>query len=191
MGKNYFAHESCYIDEGTVIGDNTKIWHFSHIQKGAKIGQNCTLGQNVNVGNNVCIGNDVKVQNNVSLYEGVTLEDGVFCGPSCVFTNDLTPRANYPKGRENYKKTLVKRGATIGANATVVCGITIGAFAMIGAGAVVTKDVPDHALIVGVPGKAAGWVCECGGILDASGHCRNCGKSYELLDKNEIGRAHV
>lgn len=163
--KNYFVHESSYIDDGVKIGEGTKIWHFCHVQTGAKIGKHCSLGQNVNVANNVIIGNDVKIQNNVSVYEGVEIEDGVFCGPSCVFTNDLTPRARYPKGRENYKKTLVKEGASIGANATIVCGHTVGKFAMVAAGAVVTKDVPDYALVAGVPAKVIGKVDEVGKIV--------------------------
>lgn len=162
--SNYFVHESSYIDEGVTIGEGTKIWHFCHIQKGAKIGKNCSLGQNVNVSNNVNIGDDCKIQNNVSIYEGVTLEDGVFCGPSCVFTNDLTPRARYPKGHENYKTTLVKEGASIGANATIVCGHTVGKCAMVAAGAVVTKDVPDYALVAGIPAKVIGKVDEYGNI---------------------------
>ena len=162
---DYFVHESSYIDEKVLIGTGTKIWHFCHIQGGAKIGMNCSLGQNVNVASNVVIGNDVKIQNNVSIYEGVELEDGVFCGPSCVFTNDLTPRARYPKGRENYKKTLVKEGASIGANATIICGHTIGKFAMVAAGAVVTKDVPDYALVAGVTAKVIGRVNEKGNII--------------------------
>ena len=160
--SSYFVHESSYIDEDVEIGEGTKIWHFCHIQKGAKIGKNCTLGQNVNVASHVTIGNDVKIQNNVSVYEGVELEDGVFCGPSCVFTNDLTPRARYPKGRENYKKTLVREGASIGANATIVCGHTIGRYAMVAAGAVVTKDVPDFALVAGGPAVQIGKVDEQG-----------------------------
>lgn len=160
--SNYFVHESSYIDDDVVIGNGTKIWHFCHIQKGARIGENCSLGQNVNVSNNVKIGNGVKIQNNVSVYEGVELEDYVFCGPSCVFTNDLTPRAKYPKGVAGYKKTLVKEGASIGANATIVCGHTIGKGAMIAAGAVVTGDVPDFALMVGVPAKQIGIVDEQG-----------------------------
>lgn len=160
----YFVHESSYIDEDVVIGEGTKIWHFCHVQKGARIGEKCSLGQNVNVSNNVRIGNGCKIQNNVSLYEGVELEDYVFCGPSCVFTNDLTPRAQFPKGRENYKKTLVKEGASIGANATIVCGHTIGKCAMVAAGAVVTKDVPDYVLVAGVPARIIGRVDEKGNV---------------------------
>ncbi len=159
---DYFVHESSYVDADVKIGEGTKIWHFCHIQKGARIGKNCSFGQNVNISNNVIVGNDCKVQNNVSIYEGVVLEDGVFCGPSCVFTNDLTPRARYPKGRDGYKKTLIREGASIGANATIVCGHIIGKYAMVAAGAVVTKDVPDYALVAGVPAKVVGRVDERG-----------------------------
>ena len=148
--KKYFVHESSYVEDGVVIGDETKIWHFCHIQSGAKIGARTSIGQNVNISNNVIIGNGVKIQNNVSVYEGVVVEDDVFLGPSCVFTNDLTPRARFPKGRANYVPTLIKEGATIGANATIVCGHTIGRYAMVAAGAVVTKDVPDYCLVEGV-----------------------------------------
>lgn len=162
---DFFVHESSYIDNSVEIGENTKIWHFCHIQSGAKIGKNCSLGQNVNISNNVIIGNDVKIQNNVSVYEGVEIEDGVFCGPSCVFTNDLTPRARYPKGHENYKHTLIKEGASIGANATIICGNTVGRYAMIAAGAVVTKDIPDYALAVGVPAQVIGTVDKQGNIV--------------------------
>lgn len=158
MMKQYFVHESSYIDENVEIGEGTKIWHFCHIQSGVKIGKSCSLGQNVNISNNVVVGDFCKIQNNVSLYEGVELEDGVFCGPSCVFTNDLTPRAEYPKGRKNYRKTLIKKGASIGANATIVCGHTVGRYAMVAAGTVVTKDVPDYALVAGVPGRVIGKV---------------------------------
>lgn len=161
----YFVHSSSYVDEGVVIGEGTKIWHFCHVQKGAAIGERCSLGQNVNVSNNVVIGNDVKIQNNVSVYEGVEIEDGVFLGPSCVFTNDLTPRARYPKGNENYKKTKVCEGASIGANATIICGNTVGKYAMVAAGAVVTKDVPEYTLVAGVPAKIIGKVDEQGNIL--------------------------
>ncbi|HHX37408.1 MAG TPA: N-acetyltransferase, partial [Clostridiaceae bacterium] len=154
----YFVHETSYIDSDVEIGDGTKVWHFCHVQSGVRIGQNCSFGQNVNIGYNVIIGNNCKVQNNVSIYEGVLLDDYVFCGPSCVFTNDLTPRAKFPKGREHYVKTRVKEGASIGANATVVCGVTIGEWAMVAAGAVVTKDVQSHALVVGIPARQRGWV---------------------------------
>lgn len=185
-----FIHESSYIDDGVQIGDGTKIWHFCHIQSGAKIGENCSLGQNVNVANNVKIGNDVKVQNNVSIYEGVHLEDGVFCGPSCVFTNDLTPRARYPKGSVAYRKTVVKEGATIGANATIVCGNIIGRNAMIAAGSVITKDVKHHSLVKGNPARHFAWVCECGEILPESLTCSSCSRSYsedlEGLHENGI-----
>lgn len=178
--NNYFVHESSYIDDDVVIGEGTKIWHFCHIQKGARIGEKCSFGQNVNVSNNVKIGNGVKVQNNVSLYEGVELEDYVFCGPSMVFTNDLTPRAKYPKGQAGYKKTLVKRGATIGANATIVCGHELGEWCTVAAGAVVTKDVPPHALMAGVPAKQIGWVCECGQVLNEALECPDCQRHYCL-----------
>lgn len=179
---DYFVHESSYVDEGAEIGSDTKIWHFSHIQKGAVIGSRCSLGQNVNIANNVRIGSGVKIQNNVSVYEGVTLEDFVFCGPSMVFTNDLTPRSKYPKGTAGYKQTLVKQGASIGANATVVCGNTIGKWAMIASGAVVTKDVPDYALMAGVPARQIGWVCECGEPLRQGLTCDACNRHYSLRD---------
>ena len=158
--STYFVHPTSIIDDDVTVGEGTKIWCYSHIQSGARIGKNCTFGQNVNVSNHVQIGDGCKIQNNVSLYEGVELEDFVFCGPSCVFTNDLTPRAKYPKGAAGYRKTLIKKGASIGANATIVCGHTVGSWALIGAGAVVTGDVPAHALMLGVPAKQAGWVCE-------------------------------
>ena len=181
--SEYFVHESSYIDDDVKIGKGTKIWHFSHILKGAEIGENCSLGQNVNVGNNVKIGNGCKLQNNVSVYEGVELEDYVFCGPSMVFTNDLTPRAKYPKGSAGSKKTLLKEGATVGANATVVCGHNIGRWAMIAAGAVVTSNVKDHALMAGVPARQIGWVCECGARLDDSLKCDVCGREYEEAEE--------
>jgi UDP-2-acetamido-3-amino-2,3-dideoxy-glucuronate N-acetyltransferase len=163
--QDYFVHESSYVDDGVVIGPGTKIWHFCHVQKGAVIGANCSLGQNVNVGNNVHIGNGVRIQNNVSIYEGVEIEDSVFCGPSCVFTNDLTPRAMFPKGHENYGKTIIGKGASIGANATIVCGHNLGKYSMVAAGAVVTKDVPDYALVAGVPARVIGYVNEQGDIV--------------------------
>lgn len=174
-----FIHESSYIDDDVIIGANTKVWHFCHIQSGARIGENCSLGQNVNIANNVRVGDDVKIQNNVSVYEGVELEDGVFCGPSCVFTNDLTPRARYPKGSVAYKRTLVREGASIGANATIVCGHSIGRNAMIAAGAVVTRDVPDHALMAGIPARQIGFVCECGQRLSSSLNCDSCGREFK------------
>ncbi len=183
-----FVHPTSVVDENVELGKGTKIWYYCHIQSGARIGENCSLGQNVNVSNNVRIGNGCKVQNNVSLYEGVELEDYVFCGPSCVFTNDLTPRAKYPKGRAGYLKTLVKRGASIGANATVVCGHTVGEWALIGAGAVVTSDVPAHALMLGVPARVRGWVCECGDLLDGSLVCPKCGRKYR---KNDSGLEEI
>ena len=175
--KDYFVHASSYVDEGVSIGKGTKIWHFSHIQKGAILGENCSLGQNVNIANNVKIGNNVRVQNNVSVYEGVELEDNVFCGPSCVFTNVLTPRAHYPV-HGIYAKTLIKNGASLGANSTVVCGHTVGRSAMIASGAVVTKNVKDYALMAGVPARQIGWICECGTILRNTLHCPDCGRKY-------------
>lgn len=180
-----FIHESCYIDDSVTIGDDTKIWHFSHVQNEASIGCKCVLGQNVNIAAGVRIGDGVKIQNNVSVYSGVELEDHVFCGPSCVFTNDLTPRAKYPKGSEAYKQTHVCRGASIGANATIVCGNRIGEWAMIGAGAVVTADVPAYALMLGVPAVQKGWCCECGTVLGDELSCPHCGRAY-ILGDNEI-----
>jgi len=175
-----FIHESAFIDEDVDIGSETKIWHFSHVMAGVRMGQHCTIGQNVFVGRNVCIGDFVKIQNNVSVYDGVTLEDYVFCGPSVVFTNVIDPRGEIDKKAE-FRPTLVKHGATLGANCTILCGVTIGRYAFVGAGAVVTKDIPDFALVVGVPAKLAGWVCECGSRLDLNGSgatCVRCGKSY-------------
>ena len=188
---NYFKHESAYIDSPSEIGDGTKIWHFSHVQSGAKIGKNCVLGQNVNVGNNVRIGNYCKIQNNVSIYEGVTLEDYVFCGPSMVFTNILDPRCKYPQiGSQFYIKTLVKEGASLGANCTIVCGNTIGKNAIVGAGATVTKDVPDFALVVGTPAKVVGWVSEAGKklIFDKNGlaTCEKSGKKYKFVSNKVV-----
>ncbi len=182
---NYFKHESAYVDENVEIGEGTKIWHFTHVQSGARIGKNCVLGQNVNVGSNVSIGNSVKIQNNVSVYEGVVLEDFVFCGPSMVFTNIIDPRSKYPQvGSKYYIKTLVKEGASLGANATILCGHTIGKFAFIGAGAVVTKDVPDYALVVGNPAKQIGWLSEAGQKLifdkDGFAFCGRSNKKYKL-----------
>ena len=180
--ENYFVHESSYIDEDVQVGEGTKIWFFCHVQKGVSIGSNCSLGQNVNVANNVIIGNGCKIQNNVSIYEGVELKDFVFCGPSLVLTNDLTPRAKYPKGSENYKKTILETGATVGANATIVCGHNIGKWAMVAAGSVVTKDVPDYALVAGVPARKIGWVCECGKRLDEGSLICECGRKYQKAE---------
>lgn len=163
--KKYFVHPTAVVDEPVDIGDGTKIWHFSHISGGAKIGERCTLGQNVYVASRVTVGSNCKVQNNVSIYDLVTLEDNVFCGPSCVFTNDMNPRAAYPKGGV-WIPTLVKEGASIGANATIVCGTTLGKWCFVGAGAVVAKDVADYAVMVGVPAKRIGWMCECGNRMD-------------------------
>jgi UDP-2-acetamido-3-amino-2,3-dideoxy-glucuronate N-acetyltransferase len=184
ISKDYFAHESTYIDEDVQIGKGTKIWHFSHILKGSKIGENCIIGQNVTIGPDVTVGNKCKIQNNVSLYRGVTLEDEVFCGPSCVFTNVYNPRAFIERKKE-FRQTLVKRGATIGANATIVCGVEIGKYAMIGAGAVVKTDVPDYAVVVGVPARQVSWACKCGTTLrfnDNRATCGYCGSEYDLKD---------
>jgi len=184
MKKNKtFIHESSYIDENVTIGRGTKIWHFSHVQSGSKIGENCSLGQNVNVGNNVNIGNNVKIQNNVSIYEGVELEDYVFCGPSMVFTNILEPRSKYPqRGRDFYNKTLVCTGASIGANATIICGNRIGKHSFIGAGSVITKDVNDYALMVGSPARRIGWICECGKKINSDNNCSSCNLEYFIKD---------
>ena len=167
LNNNYFVHESSFISPDVHIGDGTKIWHFSHIQNGAIIGNECVLGQNVNVANHVKIGNYCKIQNNVSIYEGVELEDYVFCGPSMVFTNIKVPRSEFPqRGSKFYQKTLVRKSSSIGANATIMCGVTIGEYAMIGSGSVVTKDVPDYALVVGNPGKVVGKVDEKGNRIN-------------------------
>ena len=182
---SFFKHDSAYVDDNVEIGDGTKIWHFCHVQSGAKIGEKCVLGQNVNIGNNAVIGSYVKIQNNVSVYEGVVLEDYVFCGPSMVFTNILNPRCKYPQvGSQFYIKTLVKEGASLGANCTIVCGNTIGRFAMVGAGTVVTKDIPDYALVIGNPGKIAGWMSE-GGLkleFDEEGYafCQKSKRHYKF-----------
>ena len=183
----YFAHESAYVDDGSRVGAGTKIWHFSHIMSGAVIGQRCSLGQNVYVGNRVVIGNNCKIQNNVSVYDAVTLEDDVFCGPSMVFTNVYNPRSGVVRKNE-YRDTLVKRGATLGANCTIVCGVTIGRYAFVGAGAVVTRDVPDFALVLGNPARFAGWMCACGNRIkldagDSNGICRGCQKRYQKIGK--------
>lgn len=162
---SYFKHESSYVDEGAEVGEGTKIWHFCHVMSGAKIGKNCSLGQNVNVGGKAIIGDGVKIQNNVSVYDNVVIEDDVFCGPSCVFTNVINPRA-FVERKHEYKQTVIKKGASIGANATVVCGVTVGEYALIGAGSVVTKDVPAYALVYGSPARVRGKVDKEGNILE-------------------------
>ena len=185
MTRNYFVHESSYVDEPCEIGEGSKIWHFSHVMSGSKVGRGCNIGQNVVISPEVSIGDNVKIQNNVSIYTGVELEDDVFCGPSMVFTNVINPRSHVSR-KDEYQRTLVKRGASIGANATVVCGHTIGSYSFIGAGAVVTRDVPDFALVVGNPGRIAGWMCKCGVKLGLSrdpqreeeSTCAACGKRY-------------
>ena len=183
MTADYFVHESSYVDEPSSIGEGSKVWHFSHILKGVTIGRKCNIGQNVVIGPNVRIGDNCKIQNNVSVYEGVELEDNVFCGPSMVFTNVFNPRSEIVR-KDEYRKTLVKRGASIGANATVVCGSTVGEYAFIGAGAVVTRDVPPYALVMGNPARRAGWMCRCGEKLPkpsgASVSCAACGAGYDL-----------
>ncbi|HOW43049.1 MAG TPA: acyltransferase [Candidatus Omnitrophota bacterium] len=183
----YTAHASACIDPETTIGAGTRIWHFSHVLSGSVIGKNCVIGQNVMIGPQVAIGDGCKIQNNVSVYKGVTLEEGVFCGPSCVFTNVYTPRA-FVERKNEFLPTLVKKGATIGANATIVCGVTLGRFCMVGAGAVVKKDVPDHAIVAGVPAVFKGYACECGKTLDFKDGkravCDGCSKTYL---KNKTG----
>jgi UDP-2-acetamido-3-amino-2,3-dideoxy-glucuronate N-acetyltransferase len=185
-----FIHDTSFIDDNVTIGQGTKIWHFSHILQDCNIGKDCSLGQNVVVGPRVTIGNKVKIQNNVSVYEGVTLEDGVFCGPACVFTNVHNPRSEIIRKNE-FKKTLIRRGATLGANCTIICGVTIGAFAFIGAGAVISKDVPSYALMVGVPAKQIGWMSEYGEKLDlplfgnAKTICQYTKQQYQLQG-NEV-----
>jgi len=187
VSPSYFVHESSYVDEGADVGEGTKIWHFSHIMAGARVGRRCNIGQNVVISPDVVIGDNVKIQNNVSVYTGVVLEDDVFCGPSMVFTNVVNPRSHVSR-RNEYRATRVGRGATLGANSTVVCGHNIGKFAFVGAGAVVTRDVPDYALVIGNPGRVAGWVCECGVKLTSavipSGRlaCSACGAAYDAGD---------
>lgn len=204
--KDYFAHESAYVDEGAQVGAGTKIWHFSHVMPKAVIGQGCSLGQNVLISNHVTVGNHVKIQNNVAVYEGVILEDYVFCGPSMVFTNVRTPRSAYPRNTsDDYATTRVGYGASIGANATLVCGVTLGSWSFVAAGAVVTKDVSPYALVAGVPARRIGWACECGVPLPfpkdtanppdhataetgETATCAECGKQYQLQDPHSLRR---
>lgn len=186
---SYFVHESSYIDKNVKVGEGTKIWHFSHVMSNVVIGNNCILGQNVHIGSNVKIGNNVKIQNNVSVYEGVILEDNVFCGPSMVFTNVLNPRSLYPKDKSEYLNTLVKQGASIGANSSIVCGITLGSNCFIGAGSVVTKDIPDYAIVYGIPAEIKGWMCECSNKLSFTYHitkCNKCGREYRKISKERV-----
>lgn len=186
--RNYFVHESAYVDEKTNIGDGTNIWHFSHVLKGSSVGTNCSIGQNVVIGPNATVGNGCKIQNNVSVYDGVTLEDNVFCGPSMVFTNVFNPRSEIPRMKE-LRPTVVKKGATIGANSTIVCGNTIGSYSFIGAGAVVTTDVPDYALVIGNPAKVTGWMCKCGvklKLIGKTADCNICGNKYIVKDGNIV-----
>lgn len=188
MQSGFYTHPTACIDEPYDIGEGTKIWHFCHVMANASIGVGCMLGQNVFVGRGVVIGNHVKIQNNVSVYEGVELEDYVFCGPSMVFTNVINPRSEIER-KEEFRPTLVKRGATLGANSTVICGVNIGRYAMVGAGAVVTKNVPDYAVVVGVPARLAGWVCVCGvglDIVNGAGTCQACGRAYIQKDSMAI-----
>ena len=194
MSDKFFVHPTGIVDEGAEVGDNTKIWHFSHVMKGAKIGRGCNLGQNVVVHSTVQIGYGVKIQNNVSLYDGVMLEDYVFCGPSCVFTNIFNPRSEVNRNsQEHYREIRVKRGASIGANATIVCGAFIGRYAFVGAGAVVTKDVGDYELVFGTPAKRQGWMCECGEKLtfvNNEAQCSACEKEYNKID-NKVSRVEI
>jgi len=180
--EKVFIHESSYIDDDVEIGEGTKIWHFCHVITGSRIGKNCRIGQNVIIGTEVRIGNNVKIQNNVSVYKGVILEDDVFCGPSCVFTNVYNPRSKIPRMHE-LRETVVRKGATIGANATIVCGNNIGMYAFVGAGAVVAKNVPDYALVCGNPASIRGWMCECANRIEVRGDvgvCGICGKKYRV-----------
>lgn len=188
MQKDYFVHESSYVDEGCTIGAGTKIWHFSHVMKGCIIGENCNIGQNVVISPGVTLGKGVKIQNNVSVYTGVVCEDGVFLGPSCVFTNVITPRA-FIERKSEYRETTIKKGASIGANATIVCGHDIGRYAFVGAGSVVTKNVPDYAMVYGSPARIRGYVCRCGeklNFIDGKAKCPACGLEYEMNENSVV-----
>ncbi|MBR5217618.1 MAG: N-acetyltransferase [Oscillospiraceae bacterium] len=188
MEKKYFVHESSYVDEGCQIGEGTKVWHFSHIMKGCTIGKHCNIGQNVVISPDVVLGDGCKVQNNVSVYTGVICEDSVFLGPSCVFTNVMNPRA-FIERKNEYHKTTLKKGASIGANATIVCGHDIGKYAFVGAGSVVTRDVPDYAMVYGSPAKVKGYVCQCGDKLefsDSKATCAACGKIYQMNENKKV-----
>ena len=185
INENAFIHESSFVDENVVIGSGTKIWHFSHILSNCNIGEDCSLGQNVVVGPNVSVGSKVKIQNNVSVYEGVTLEDGVFCGPSCVFTNVNNPRSEIAR-KDEYRKTIVRRGASIGANATIVCGHNLGEYCFIAAGAVVTKEVPAYALMAGTPARRIGWISKAGGRLGNDLICPIDGTTYVLTAPDKL-----
>lgn len=180
--SDYFLHESSYMDGGVLVGEGTKIWHFSHIEEGASIGKNCVVGQNVNIGPGVRVGDNVKIQNNVSVYKGVTIEDDVFVGPSVVFTNVVNPRS-FINRKDEFKETIIEKGASIGANSTIVCGNSIGKYSFIGAGSVVTKDVLDYAMVYGVPSKRKGWTCECGcrlsRMIKRKWYCKVCDKRYK------------
>lgn len=188
MSSKYTSHNTSTIDDGACIGSNTKIWHYSHVMKGAQIGSDCVLGQNVYIGGKAVVGDRVKIQNNVSVYDSVTIEDDVFCGPSCVFTNVNTPRA-FIERKDEFKKTVIKQGASIGANATIICGVTLGQYCLIGAGAVVSKDVPDFALMIGVPAIQTGWVGKNGAVLSEDLRCLETGEQYRLVnDRLELIR---
>lgn len=184
LKRNYASHHSAIVDEGAQVGEGTKIWHFSHVTSGAIIGSNCSLGQNVYVAPTARLGNNVRIQNNVSIYDQVILEDDVFCGPSCVFTNVINPRAHIPRKHE-YKKTIAQKGATIGANATIVCGVTLGSYCFVAAGAVVTKNIKPFELVGGVPARHMGWMCKCGNGLSISNQseliqCKECGQQFQF-----------
>ena len=183
---DYFVHESSYVDDDVEIGAGTKIWHFSHIMSGTRIGKDCSIGQNVLVGPNAIVGNNVKIQNNVSVYEGVVLEDDVFCGPSCVFTNVYRPRSGFPTGRDKYLTTVIRKGATIGANATIVCGHSLGEHSFVGAGSVVTRDIPAYAVAYGNPARIHGWACACGTPLRFTGDCATCSCGLRFIKTGEV-----